>query len=247
MPDLHYNFRWIESTFSSRSVTESLLAPEREAGNVSSNDYDAAVNFSPGFHPFYRYIGAILGVPLAFAFRRPSWTQTRTYAFGFASVLGGSLAGQAMSLSSHLRFIRSLEDPSGFGQAIENIQKNSGMPVPPGPTIVMTGSKWAVDSDPPPPETSTTESITPSASVSDTAKPSMNPQSKWDQIRAGNSRTSTQSSWDALRQNHERSRVPSPATSGSGPTGFQRSRDEDRALEQAKFDEMLERERNIRD
>ena len=50
---LAYNIRWIQKTFTSRPITESLLAPERESGNISTNDYEAATNFLPGFHRHY--------------------------------------------------------------------------------------------------------------------------------------------------------------------------------------------------
>ena len=50
---LRYNVRWIERTFTSRPVTESLLSPERESGNLTTNDYEAATNFFPG--PSRRY------------------------------------------------------------------------------------------------------------------------------------------------------------------------------------------------
>lgn len=51
---LRYNIRWIEHTFTSRAVTESLLSPERESGNITTNDYEAATTFLPGFHRHYR-------------------------------------------------------------------------------------------------------------------------------------------------------------------------------------------------
>ncbi|KAG6888677.1 hypothetical protein C0995_006667 [Termitomyces sp. Mi166 len=239
---LAYNIRWAARTFTDRPTTEALLAPEREAGNVSSNDYEAAAQFSAGSHrKFYPLIGAFLALPITLALRRPSWSPLRTYAFLAASTLIGNFGGQAMTVSAHFNFIRSLENPSGFAQALENIQKNSGSAVPPGLIIraVGSGSKWAIDTDPI--ETSPTLS-----SIPDIQKPSINPPSKWDQIRAANARPSTNSSWDALRQSHERTRVPS-MTSAPDSIAFQRSRDEDRAAEQAKFDEMLERERNIKD
>jgi len=68
--------------------------------------------------------------------------------------------------------------------------------------------------------------------------------SKWDQIRAANSRTSTHSSWDALRQKHERARLPPSPPSGSET--FERTRGGDRAAEQAEFDELLDKERNMK-
>ena len=60
---LRYNVRWIEHTFSSRPVTESLLSPERESGNLTTKDYEAATNFFPGPSRRYR-VG--LFMPLQF-------------------------------------------------------------------------------------------------------------------------------------------------------------------------------------
>ncbi|KNZ71446.1 hypothetical protein J132_09900 [Termitomyces sp. J132] len=226
---LSYNIAWAQRTFSDRPTTEALLAPERDAGNVSFNDYQAAARFFAGSHRLYRFIGGFLAIPVTFVFRRPSWSPLRTCSFFAASTLCGSFTGHTMAISAHVTFVRSLEDPSGFAQALENIRKDSGVYAPSGPTIVRSGSQWSVNAaDPSPIE-----------------RPSINPPSKWDQIRAVNARTSTNSSWDALRQRHERTRVPS-VNSDSDPDAFERSRTEDRVAEQAKFNEMLERERNIK-
>ncbi|KAG6845764.1 hypothetical protein H0H87_003818 [Tephrocybe sp. NHM501043] len=223
---LNYNLRWIERSFSTRPATEALLAPQRDAGHVSHADYDAALRFSAGHYPYYRFLGAVLSIPLTFALRRPSWSLRRTYGVLVATTVVGTLTGQAITLSAHLRFIRSLDDPSGFAQAIENIQASSGLPVPPGPVIVRPGNRCV---DPTP--------------IDSPPAPSISPPTKWDQIRAVNSRSSTASSWDTLRQNHERSRVP---TTSDDTEAFQRSRDQDRAAEQARFNEMLDRERNFK-
>lgn len=53
MASLNYNITWIDRTFHSRSVTEALLAPERESGNISHNDYELATRFLPGPHRHY--------------------------------------------------------------------------------------------------------------------------------------------------------------------------------------------------
>ncbi|KAG6820115.1 hypothetical protein H0H93_005262 [Arthromyces matolae] len=240
---LNYNVRWAQSTFSNRAVTESLLAPERDVGNVSSNDYEAALQFnSSSSRHYYRHIGGLIGVPATIAFRKPSWSHIRTFAFLATATMGGILAGEIMNITAHYKFVRSLENPSGFAQAIENIQNNAAMPVRPGPTIIRNGPEWTLDtntnsdSDPSPIETSPS-----SPSTSDIQQLSV--KSKWDQIRAANTRASTNSSWDALRQSHERSRLP---PSDPDFDVSRRTRDQERAVEQAKFDEMLERERNIK-
>lgn len=51
--ELRYNVRWMADTFDSRSAVESLLGPQRAAGNISFHDYDAAMSFLPGYHRLY--------------------------------------------------------------------------------------------------------------------------------------------------------------------------------------------------
>jgi hypothetical protein len=72
--------------------------------------------------------------------------------------------------------------------------------------------------------------------------------SKWEQIRAANSRTSRNSSWDAIRQGHERKRAVDPGNKleDDHVHGADQSRYENCAEEQAKFDALLEKERNIK-
>lgn len=244
---LRYNVRWIESTFPSRTVAESLLSPERESGNITTHDYEAATLFLPGYHRYYRHLGSLLAIPLLYAIRRPHWSNIRSYLFLTTASFGGFVIGHVMSLSEHYNFVRSIENPEGFSQALENIQKKIGSFPPPGPTIVRQGGKWAVDhdTDTPPLDTSpVAHHSTAPRSTLDNVPPSIKPMSKWDQIRAANSRTSTNSSWDALRQKHERARMP-PSPSARSET-FERTRGGDRAAEQAKFDELLEKERNMK-
>ena len=75
--------------------------------------------------------------------------------------------------------------------------------------------------------------------------PSTASSSKWEQIRAANSHASRNSSWDAIRQNHERNHI-NPGNTDDYDYETRRTRYEDRAEEQAKFDALLEKERNIK-
>jgi hypothetical protein len=50
---MEYNPVWIDRTFKSRQLTEYLLAPEHEAGLLTTRDYDAALSFFPNFHRHY--------------------------------------------------------------------------------------------------------------------------------------------------------------------------------------------------
>ena len=76
--------------------------------------------------------------------------------------------------------------------------------------------------------------------------PSIVSSNKWEQIRAANSRTSRNSSWDAIRQGHERSRVINLGNTDDHDYETRQTGYEDRAEEQAKFDALLEKERNIK-
>jgi hypothetical protein len=76
--------------------------------------------------------------------------------------------------------------------------------------------------------------------------PSAVSSNKWEQIRAANSHTSRNSSWDSIRQSHERSRIINPGNTDDNDYETRQTRYEDRAEEQAKFDALLEKERNIK-
>ncbi|KAF9460803.1 hypothetical protein BDZ94DRAFT_1222422 [Collybia nuda] len=238
---LRYNIRWVEHTFTSRNITESLLSPERESGNITTNDYEAATAFLPGFHRHYRLIGSTVAIPLTLAFRQPTWNTRRTYLFLTTASLAGFVVGHVISLSAHFKFVRSIENPVGFSHAMENIRMSTGGSAPPGPIIVREGGKWSVEHDPDAPPTEPHSAPAPptnSVAVSSSIK---HP-SKWDQIRNANSRTANSSSWDLLRQNHERGRMASGRESEDDP---EQIKDYDRAAEQAKFNALLEKERNF--
>lgn len=74
----------------------------------------------------------------------------------------------------------------------------------------------------------------------------------WDRIRAANVRTAGNSSWDALRQKHESARIQNsvPDTTiddvNGEPVGQAKIEVTSRAEEQAKFDALLDRERNMK-
>jgi hypothetical protein len=48
-----HDVNWIYSTFTSRATAEALLSPERESGNLTTNDYNNAIQFLPGAHRYY--------------------------------------------------------------------------------------------------------------------------------------------------------------------------------------------------
>lgn len=64
MASLNYNITWIDRTFHSRAVTEALLAPERDSGNISHNDYELATRFLPGLHRHYSVHSHLTTLPI---------------------------------------------------------------------------------------------------------------------------------------------------------------------------------------
>ena len=50
---LNYDISWMNSVFRSRARAEALLSPERESGNLTTRDYDTAIQFLPGTHHYY--------------------------------------------------------------------------------------------------------------------------------------------------------------------------------------------------
>lgn len=61
---LYYNILWIERIFRSHAVTEALLAPERESGNITTHDYELAMRFLPGHHRHYRVLTHLSTLPV---------------------------------------------------------------------------------------------------------------------------------------------------------------------------------------
>jgi hypothetical protein len=64
-----------------------------------------------------------------------------------ASSLAGVVVGHTMSIKAHLSFVRSIENPAGFSQALNNIQKTTGGSSFPGPVLVRQSEKSTVDFD----------------------------------------------------------------------------------------------------
>lgn len=226
--------------------------------------------------------------------------------------LTGKIIGQVSRLKSHIAFTRSLDNPSGFEQAIEHIYAKGpdgasgkklgfsvGWDVPSqggaqggvvGEVLGMQGHEEVIrrkrkqedeelggftslpapepvadsqqanstadfprsaNSSPSPSDssfasTSSLPSSTPSASEPDSG--AANSKSKWDEIRAANSRGVNPSSWDSIRQSHERTRVQAGANTAQSrdksPTAIPAYGDSSRTEEQLKFDAMLEAERS---
>ncbi|KAJ3568795.1 hypothetical protein NP233_g5470 [Leucocoprinus birnbaumii] len=246
---LNYNVRWMTNSFSNRSKVESLLGPEHSAGNISRHDYDAAINFLPGFHRFYALFLSSAAMSAVYILKKPSWSRLRTLGVAGGIGIGSIAVGNGLTLKSHLDFVRSLDNPGGFSRALDRIQKQSNLALPSSPVIVhrykieeeLHGN--TVDHQEFVQPEITAEPVTQSTIQTPSASSETRPKSQWDQIRAANAAKTTSSSWDALRQRHEKPRVQNSGTCTGQATNDQQV--DDRAAEQAKFDALLEKERNL--
>lgn len=50
---LNYSPLWMDAVFRPRSRAEALLSPEREAGNLTPQDYDTTIDFLSNYHRQY--------------------------------------------------------------------------------------------------------------------------------------------------------------------------------------------------
>lgn len=261
---IEYNLIWMERTFKERSSTECLLAPELENGVLTQHDYDLAVNFLPGMHRHYNTFGTLVGGGASYAAQRtqPKWTAGRTASFVFLGALTGRAIGSALAVYSHYKFIDQLKEPTGFSKAMENIQQRMGPggPIRGTPIILKrpdSASTSGLDYPPipdgfsqPQPNFDSGEA-TPVAAIPPSSQQPQQPQeTTWDRIRKANGNGANQSSWDTIRQSHEKAQMqrrPDSNPQPVSPTDDARYRGGiDRLDEQAKFDALLEKERNFR-
>lgn len=70
-----------------------------------------------------------------YVFRKPSWSRLRFWGVATGTSFGSLALGNALTLKSHFDFVRSLNNPAGFAEAMERIQKQSGLQQPHGPVI----------------------------------------------------------------------------------------------------------------
>ncbi|KAF9270304.1 hypothetical protein L218DRAFT_992937 [Marasmius fiardii PR-910] len=114
-----------------------------------------------------------------------------------------------------------VENPEGVNQALQNIRYREDVPA---------SDSFATVSLPP--------SLPLPAPAEPPAPKPLN-QNHWDEIRKTNSNKASPSTWDQLRQRHEKSDMEP----NSNP---QTQKDDDRARAQAKFDALVDRERNMK-
>ncbi|KIM85322.1 hypothetical protein PILCRDRAFT_817326 [Piloderma croceum F 1598] len=221
MVTINWPISWIESTFTSRAKTEELLRPELDR-SLLQIDFEKALDFFPTSQTGrWSDLGGTIAVACCGIFLfKPKWPITRITTWGvLAGGVGGTIRGEYTKIRRHAVFVKSLEDRNGFMVSLSNVRLRESMAV--GTEQEAVGSLEGGQSS--------TEST---STRTDTS-----PHSRWDEIRAANTRNAAQhSSWDALRQNHERNQVARTDDAYS-------STESDRAQEQARFDAMLEAER----
>lgn len=69
---------------------------------------------------------ASLGVGVYALVKRPRASPTRLFVAGTFATLGGSFVGSYQALESHKRFVKTLDSPQNFFQALENINARAG-------------------------------------------------------------------------------------------------------------------------
>ncbi|KDR85086.1 hypothetical protein GALMADRAFT_52070, partial [Galerina marginata CBS 339.88] len=216
---LAYNVAWMDRVFRSRATAEALLSPERDVGTLTQHDYDVSLQFLPDYHRYYPILGCIAATGLLLLRRPKSNTRSAiaTFTYGFT----GYTLGKVSMLNAHYNYVRSLENPAGFGKAMENVQAKLGGLVPPSFIIERAYEPSPDDPNQIPDTESRIILPTPSDSAAtNTDQTSAQPTlSRWDQIRKINNQTAHNSSWDIIRQRHERDTVKS-SKNNDGPELF---------------------------
>ncbi|KAK7694813.1 hypothetical protein QCA50_002001 [Cerrena zonata] len=229
--------QWLDTTFKSPERTAELLRPDLESGLITPNDYRTAVAFLPGPHRYYPVIYSATSTAAFAGFvklRRWQLTSPRIFALGFVSNFAGLIWGQIERARVHYRFAHQLENPTGFSQALQNVNMRTGGKEPlrwalPGADrdLLQRGltepgtmgeegrsheDEWAkeptgIPSDVSQTSHSSSSTNPPNTSGSTAATQTSRNATKWDEIRAANARGAQNSAWDVLRQQHERERM----------------------------------------
>ncbi|KDQ63643.1 hypothetical protein JAAARDRAFT_29671 [Jaapia argillacea MUCL 33604] len=258
---------WLEETFTTKRQVEELLRPELENGTLHPRDYELSAAFLPGYHRYYPflYAGAMAPIPYARSFIRPPKSPRSFAIWTTFFSLGGFMTGQAKRFGAHVDFRRSLQDPQGFAQAMENVNVKLGGLNPVGFNMRQSDPIWGrrsggkqAQADDTTPQTEgdwvvksmdDTNPTPPSAKQPQAAPPDKDTSTRWGQIRSA-ANTAPPSSWEAIRQTNAKAQMQSMKPSSdraAAPTaaGDDGAPVDDRAGEQARFDALLEAERKM--
>ncbi|OCH95805.1 hypothetical protein OBBRIDRAFT_883742 [Obba rivulosa] len=248
-----YSLKWLYATFNSRQRVEELLRPELEEGTINQHDYVLAATFLPGPHRHYPAMyAATFGLALAaFGYlRKPRWSRMRLAAASSTAALVGVLQGSVNQIRAINKFKQQLEDPGAFATALHHCHERTGIlekykwMLPPGVEERLKGEtthaddeSWSSDSrgvDSPNTLPNVQRADIPNHSAPDSE---YHRHSRWDELRAAKARNDASvSSWESLRQTRDRQQV-------SRPRADDQPEMDERAMEQAKFDAMMEEER----
>ncbi|OBZ80085.1 hypothetical protein A0H81_00959 [Grifola frondosa] len=260
-----YPIQWLDETFTSRSRAEELLRPDLDSGLINQHDFELATVFLPSSRSqrFNQFIYAITASTAVAWYGRlhlkPSWSTRKTVFLASSTGLIGSFYGQLRRAKAHWDFGQQLENPNGFSQALENVNRRTGGTEPLGwalrraQEIHKDVTQADVHGDVSQPVEVSWEQDGGQAAPSDGAarqklrvleeasnENARHPSSRWEELRAANARNAGKSSsWDALRQNHERQQVPDHIQTASSPET------DDRVRAQAEFDAVVEAERRL--
>ncbi|KAJ7651656.1 hypothetical protein DFH06DRAFT_549768 [Mycena polygramma] len=246
-----YNVAWMNRTFHSRAVSESLLAPELENGNLTRRDYDALMTRLPGVQYSELAGFAISGLgAVAYSGFKPPKAPVVLVSYVAAEVLGKSFR-----LYAHRTCLQSIEDINGFSRAMENVKRKVGFT--PGLLNFERPLSWAQAESGFQQEMDTPYGESPQAAAAPVASststtPPPRAKSRWEEIRTVRRADGPGKSWENLRLGRRSDGTPLTKPSPSEPREEQSSssefatfRDTDRAAQQASFDAMLERERKM--
>ncbi|KAH0838379.1 hypothetical protein J3R83DRAFT_6662 [Lanmaoa asiatica] len=240
---------WLHKTFTTRQRTAELLRPELEEHVLSPHDYELATRFLPGPNMYWHVAygagtsAAVYGYGSYLA--RPRWNNWRLRIGSVAAFLVGSTYGTFRQFLVHYRFANSLENPQGFIEALKHVDERLGGSGRIGFAFKeMLTKKPEIKSDLDHTDHAQDAGILPEEGWVDSDISRSDPtrlRTKWNEIRAANSRSADQSSWDTIRQRYERSRLPDSSAPPSDrcPT----TEADQRAAAQAEFDALLEAER----
>ncbi|KZS93009.1 hypothetical protein SISNIDRAFT_485950 [Sistotremastrum niveocremeum HHB9708] len=256
-----YSGQWITRTFSTPERTSELLRPELEAGNITPYDFEAARAFlpSPALRGLPTLASATLaGLTGAWGAIRRRWTLPR-YGLNllFAAFVGRDV-GAVLQVALQAKFIKTLQNPEGFSAALQNIytqsiEQSQSSKSRTGSESIPENLPKIFEDEPVKDGWQMPSTSVPSESNADGDAPVPRPlsASRWDDIRSANKKpTQAPSAWDAIRESSLKEglqrRPEQEARSKTEEShGDWESQDLERAREQAKFDALLDAERNI--
>ncbi|KIK80857.1 hypothetical protein PAXRUDRAFT_833288 [Paxillus rubicundulus Ve08.2h10] len=229
---MSYPLDWLCRTFPTRERTIELLRPELEDNALSRHDYELATRFLPGPHQRWSivYAGGVSGAAFGYGYyvARPRWSVAKLGFGTAAAFMLGMTFGAFRQFMAHYQFANSLEDPQGFMNALNHVDKRLGGSGSIGFTLQRIRR----------------ESLE-AGQGTDHAKhilgPEMVREEDWGEQQDNTNANMSRPTETTSRQRHERTKLPN--SKSSPRDGTPTSEADQRAAAQAKFDALLEAER----